>query len=251
MSKNRANPDAPDPIELVRALNPVDESQIEGHDSPTARHLLGQILAQPRRSSAGSQRRRQVLVWALVAALVTAFAWTLLRPITDPLGFACYAAPDLNADRVAIAADEALEPTACAPLWANRTLTNSGIVAPGGVPYLRACISPGGGLAVFPTADDRICDRLGLPEPDPASIPAADSVRGLAESLSRRINATSCLSIDTAGTMVRDVLDSSGLADWTVATLPTTAERPCASVAVDSETRTVRLVPIPGDGNSS
>ncbi|MGI8515031.1 MAG: hypothetical protein ACR2NT_07775 [Acidimicrobiia bacterium] len=250
-SKNRASSDAADPIELVRELNPIDETRIEGHDSPAARRLLGDILAQPRHSPAAPQRRRQILVWALVAAVVTAFAWALLRPITDPLGFACYAAPDLDADRVAIAADDALGPTACAPLWANRTLTNSRIVAPGGVPDLRACLSPGGGLAVFPTADDRICDRLGLAEPDPASIPAADAVRSLAESLSRRINATSCFSIDTAASMVRDALDDSGLADWTIATMPTTGERPCASVAIDSETRTVTLVPIPGEGDSS
>jgi len=246
-SKNRAKPDAADPIELVRALNPIDESQIEGHDSPTARRLLGDILAQPRHSSDAPHRRRQVLVWALVAALVTAFGWALLRPITDPLGLACYAAPDLDADRAAMAADGVLDPTGCALLWANRTLTNNAIVAPGEVPDLRACVSPGGGLAVFPTADNRICDRLGLAEPDPASIPAADAVRRLAESLSSRINATSCLSINRAASMAREALDDLGLADWTVATMPTTDGRPCASVAIDNESLTITLVPIPGE----
>jgi hypothetical protein len=105
-------------------------------------------------------------------------------------------------------------------------------------------VSPSGGLAVFPTADTQICERLGLLPPDPASFPEAEAVRQMTELLARRIGAD-CLSMEQAIAAVDLILEESDMDDWTVITMPTTAERRCASVAVDAANRTVTLVPIP------
>jgi hypothetical protein len=237
-------PDPPDPIDLVRATNPVDEADLPDNNSSEGRRLLAHILSQPRQTSTADRRWRQKVILVAAATLLVAAGWVLLRPVSEPLGLACYAAPDLDADRVAVALGTTLEATACAPLWANRTLTNPEIVAPGVVPELQACVSPSGGLAVFPTVDAQICEQLGLLPPDPASLPEAEAVREMTETLANRIGAK-CLSMDQAAEVVDQVLEDSDLGGWTVSTMPTTAERRCASVALDAINRTITLVPIP------
>jgi len=239
-------PDRPDPVRLIRASNPADEVDLEGHDSPAGRRLLAEILAQPRLPDRAQHRLwRRVGVLAAAAALLTAAAWVLLRPVTDPLGLTCYAAPDLGADRVAVAAGRDLDPAACSPLWADETLTNPAIVSPGDIPEFRACVSPSGGLAIFPTADDQVCNQLGLSKPDPASFPEAERIRRLTEALADRFGSVECLPMDEAVIVVREVLIQHGLLDWTVVTTPTTSDRPCGSVSIDAGNRTVGLVPIP------
>ncbi|MGH8925994.1 MAG: hypothetical protein ACRDWA_15365 [Acidimicrobiia bacterium] len=239
-------PDTPDPIKMIRASNPAEEAELGDHDSPQGRRLLAQILAQPRHQARADRRRwRRILILTAAAALLSAAAWVLLRPVTDPLGLTCYAAPDLESDRVALAAGTDLDPAACGQLWTNRTLTNQAIVAPGAIPELHACVSPSGGLAIFPNGDDQVCSRLGLADPDPASLPEAESLRHLADVLADRFGSVGCLSMDEAVAVVRRILDELGFREWTVVTTTTTPERQCASVAVDTANRTVVLVPIP------
>ena len=236
----------PDPIELIRAADPAARAELADHDSAEGRRLLAQILAQPRHPVPAPYRRwRRVVLLIAASSLLMAAAWVFLRPVTEPLGQACYAAPDLDADRVAVAFGTDLDPEACAPLWADRILSNPAIVAPGVVPEFRACVSPSGGLAVFPTADKQVCSRLGLSQPDPASIPEAERVRQLAETLADRFGSVACQSMDEAAAIVRQVLDEYAFTDWVVVTTTTTGDRRCASVALDVDSKQVALVPIP------
>lgn len=202
-------PDPPDPIELLRISNPADEAELEDPNSPEARRILARILAQPRRPVGTlGLRWRRLLILTAGGALVTAAALVLLRPVIEPMGLTCYSAPVLEADRVAVASGTGLETVACDPLWADLTLTNPAIVPSGVVPELRACVSPSGGLAVFPTTDAQICKRLGLLPPDPASLPEAELVRRMTEILARRIGDI-CLNMDQAAMVVEQVLGDS------------------------------------------
>lgn len=235
-----------DAIELLKAANPVVEAELPDHDSPAGRQLLTRIITQPRKPQASPPgKRRQVIVVALLALTLIAATWIILRPVTDPLGLSCYQTPDLEGNRVALPAGTDLDPQACTPLWENQTLTDPDIVPLGSVPPFQGCVTPTGGLAVFPTDDPAICNQLGLDPPDPASLPAAEAIRRLNDQLATHFSTQTCQPIDQAAQDVRRILDQAGFADWTITTSPASPDRPCASYALDNDNQTIHLIPIP------
>lgn len=236
-----------DPIELLRAANPVDESQLPGAESPQAQRLLAHIISQPRMPTRSVTLRRVVAVAVAVAALAAA-AWAIVQAVSDPLGLSCYQAPSLDSDRVGVAAVGDLDPSTCAPFWENGTLVNRDVTPPGQVPPLEACVSPSGGYAVFPSDDPALCDTLGLNPPDPASLPEADRIRNLTERIAAHFLDHDCQPLPEAEADIRRILDQEGLHDWTIHVGTPTPDRPCAAGSIDAATHTVLLIPFQGFG---
>jgi hypothetical protein len=239
----------PNAFALLRLADPVDQDTVRSPDSPPARQLLAEILQTPRDTPYRRHRRPdwQVAVGvALVTVLTIAATWLWLRPVTDPLGVACYAAVDLDGDRAARAGGSTLDPDdACGDYWRDRVLVNPDLVPPGSVPPLLGCVTDQGGLAVFPTDDPETCARLGLATVDPGSIDEGDTIRAVTDQLVDHFLAAGCLPLDQAERDVRQILDDNGFTDWTIIAGPPTEERPCASLAIDAPTRTITLVPMP------
>ncbi len=244
-------PEPPDAFEILVAADPVDETALPGHDSVHGTRLLAEILATPRPVVAPAPRRwaRRPLATALgiaVLGVVTvAAAWLTFRPVTDPLSVTCYQEVRLGGPSVAVASGGDLDPGLCQDEWRSGRLANAAVAAAGEVPPLTACLLQSGALAVLPTADEEICDALGLDRPDPASLPEGSAIRIVEHQLVDLFAAESCIDMDTAVAAVERELAAGGLTNWTVAAAPATPERPCASFSLDPPARTVHLVPLP------
>ena len=242
--------DPRDGLELLRANNPVDESNVEAHDSPRAQDLFAKIVATPRdetppRRISSSRRLRLVTALLAVAALTTAAAWLWTRTIDLPNAVTCYQAVDLAADAAAAPAGSEATVEACAPVWDAEILVNTGISPAGSVPPLTACVAENGSLAVFPTADTTICRSFGLAYPEPAGQEQADNTREVEAQLIAYFQSGNCISMAEAETNVRRILGESGFAEWMVQSQPENLERPCASHSLDTQSQTVHLIPIP------
>lgn len=238
-----------DGLDWLRALNPVDESEVEGPDSARAQNLLADIISRPREASAEGRVgwKPLRLALALMAGLLitTAAAWLWTAVIDKPNAVSCYQAPSVDADIAAAPATGEASADACAVVWQDGILENSDIAPTGSVPPLTACIAEGGGLAVFPTDDTTICGKLGLAQPDPAGQDQADTLRGVEETLISYFQSEPCIPMAEAEVQVRRILDGAGLTDWRVQSQPEHPDRPCASHSFDPESQTVHLIPIP------
>ena len=233
--------------ELVSA-NPVDRDRLPAGLSPWAQHTLAAILDTMRdagRPNTPRWKRRRLVVIAVVLLTLVALGatWILTRPVTQPQAIACFQAPNLDADRVAVQSGSSA--AACEHLWADGTLSNPTFGPAGSVPPLVACVSEAGSLFVFPSDDLSLCGRLGLAEPDPSPPQDADRVRAIIDDLANYFSDQPCIPIQRAADDVRRILDEQGATDWTIDATPGTDDRPCASVALDAEQTTVLLVPIP------
>ncbi|MFQ5524110.1 MAG: hypothetical protein ACE5F5_11130, partial [Acidimicrobiia bacterium] len=180
---------------------------------------------------------------AVLALATVAAAVYLTRQPTQISGIGC--TEDLSGDAVhVIEPTGGLDPQQWAALWADGTITNPGIVPPGEVPSLTGCVNDTGTLIVLPTDDQGVCERLGMATYLPPS-EAVTSIIGVQERLIEQINPHVCPSFDDAQRLVEQALADAGIDDWTVVvSQPPTDQQPCPSLAFDSATRRIMLVPI-------
>lgn len=234
----------------LRDINPVDEANVDGPDSPRAEELLATIIATPRDIREHGPARRPVrLAIILAAAALAAIAavWVTTQVVERPTAISCYQAVDLDADTAAAPAGGPATADACQPVWADGILANTDITPSGDVPPLTACVADNGSLAVFPTDDATVCEQLGLAYPEPLQQDTADDIRQLENQLIAYFQTEDCPTIETAADQVRRILDQAGLTDWTIQTQPANPQRPCASHSLVEESQTVILIPIPVD----
>jgi hypothetical protein len=213
-----------------------------------ARHLVRELSA--------SRRRRRLLLTLVPAVVIlltaaTGFtAYSLLR--TEPTHFesiGCYERPDLSSGVAVISPDGTGAVEQCGKLWQEGSMS-------GPVPQqLAACVLDTGPIAVFPSADARTCERMGLA--DLSARGRAESQRfvemrdavyaeiGTPASGSSRGSAK-CVREAAAREIVRRVLDRHGYADWRIVTAggEFSAQRPCADVSFDGGSKTALLLPM-------
>ena len=192
-----------------------------------------------------SGKRRLLVAVAVLAAVSVAATWLLTRDVTNPTAVVCYEEVSLDSDRAAAATGGDLDPSLCAAEWESGPLVNEDIVDKGEVPPLVGCVTDQGVLAVFPTYDQGICEELGLAQPNPGSFSEGNDIRQLQEDLIDHFSEQACQPMLAAEVDVREILDSSGFEDWQIRVGSSRPDRPCASHAVDPESKTIHLVPIP------
>jgi len=174
-----------------------------------------------------------------------------IRAISTPTAIGCYRAPTLDADVVAVASGESLDPSVCAPVWETGVLVNTDIVPVGSVPTFVACVTDRGSLAVFPSDDRTLCEQLGLAFPDDESIIPGETIRHLQDSLDAYFATHQCVPLEQAQNDIQRILTASGFTDWTIQTQPPRSDSPCASYGLDPQQSTIHLVPIPDLGQSN
>lgn len=245
--------DMPDPFDLLRANTPNEQASIDPY-GPEANRILSHVIHgvdrhrdRPDRPMNRLRQRRTVVLiaGAAVLILVTAMAWFIApRTIDDP-AITCYESTNLDANRVGTVADGVPTPDACVPYWQDSTLQLPDQPV-GAVPPLTGCITPEGGLAVFPTNDPSTCQRLRLA--DPSNEQPATGLEALAAAraeITEYIQSAPCQPINEAHDTVREILDRNGLADWATQITEGPPGDECASVAYRTEDKTIDIVPIP------
>lgn len=219
---------------FLRKANPVDEGAIleEGKAD------LEAILSQPVPPRPPNWR-----LWAVVVSIASIAATSAVAFLGfEPQAVGCY--QDVNLEASIVLDVSAAEPlAACAKVWAEGKLTSPAF--PDRKPPLYRCVRPGGGIAVFPTDDSGVCQRLGLDEFGETEAARAKSTKELTAALVDYLLAGNCRSIDDAADGIRNILDDSGFKDWKIISGVPTTERPCASFGIESQDKTIRLVPIP------
>lgn len=240
-------------FETFRAANPVDESTVPGPDSPEARALLTRITAtahdQPSRGRAYTRRRlATTIAVAILTLALAAAAWLTFRDITDPISVVCYREANLESDVSDAPIEGELDVSLCEGAWRDGILVNEDIVPAGQVPQLVGCALDSGNLAVFPSDDDTLCVRLGLAQPDPASVSEAQEIRQLTADLVEHFSRQDCQPIEAAEQDVRAILDSYDLRDWGVTVMPGDARDRCASFGLEADDQTVLIIRIPDLG---
>jgi hypothetical protein len=242
-----------DAFELLCRSDPVDETRLPDHQTPTAQQLLARILSEPRQAATpdrprrlSGRRLRVAVALALVALATIAAAWIAIRAISDPIAIGCYQALTLDSDRVAVASGGQLDPSVCAPIWEEQTLTNQQVAPAGSVPPLLGCVTDTGSLAVFPSDDPTLCEDLGLSRPDDQSIPEGDAIRQLNDQLIAYFDRQACVPFNQAQLDIESILKEMGFGDWTIEVEVGDPDYPCASFGLDTQQRTIHLIPIPG-----
>ncbi|HVL05567.1 MAG TPA: hypothetical protein VM388_06240 [Acidimicrobiales bacterium] len=247
-----------DPLERLRALNPVPAAEVALSTPDPA--LFDRITSLPRVPADPLRRRRRGrrLVPALVVTslLGGAAAFGLLRgDVSRPETVLCFQGPDLtaDADAVGVQADGSIE--TCAGLWRRGVF---GEVSE--VPPLVECVLPSGVAGVFPAAPGTdVCTALNLVPvgpPLPASTTTAPSapappppadvnarILGFRDAVLAQFLDTPCMAPAAGVDIVRRELDRAGLGDWTVVSGAFSADRPCATLSLHSPERQVILVP--------
>ena len=254
--------DTSDPLERLRAANPVSPADV-AHLRPDPA-LFGRITAARPVPSAHRPRRRggaRRLVPALVVASLVggaaAYGW-LRGDVSSPETVACFEAADPASSTEVVAVEAAGPVAACSALW-RRGVFGAGTE----VPPLVACVLSTGVAGVFPaTAGADVCTALNLvpitptqpPPPTTASPGPAPTPPAPAADLNTRILSfrdavlgqfidAGCMPPATGEDIVRRELDRAGLEDWTVLSTGYTAERPCATLSLHPDQRQVVLVP--------
>jgi hypothetical protein len=224
---------------------PAERDFPRGHQERRARHVVREL--------SGIRRRRRLVLTIVPAVLVlltaaTGFtAYSLLR--TEPSHFesiGCYDRADLGGDVTVVSADGRGAVAQCRELW------DAGAVGEQRPPRLAACVLATGPIGVFPSVDDRTCERMGLA--DLSQQGEAESQRfvrmrnavyakiGTPASGSSR-GSSHCVGEARARTIIRQILDMHGYADWKIAMAEDgfAPDRPCADVSFDGGTRTALL----------
>ena len=240
-----------DPFDILRDNDPVGPTGLPEATSPPAQALFESITSsEPPHGYRRTRRRRWLVAAAASVALLAAAAWALTRDVTEP-SVVCYAAADLDSDRVGISTGGVPTVEVCESVWVEGTLTNPTVRATE-TPPLTGCVTDSGELAVFPTDDPTICERLGLATPTapPVTSDLAPAVAAQNDLVTYMLS-QECISVADAERRVQATLDAHGLHDWTVQTQPPHPQRPCASLAFDNTTQTVLLIPIPTPESSN
>jgi hypothetical protein len=236
-----------DPLDLLRAANPIDDDRLLGPArSTTARDLCEQIISTSytRRPVRAMRRQWRLYLGTLIAVcgIGGGVAWAVtMRHADKVLTVGCYQHADLS--NASVVASDGRDPVdLCRDAW------RAGKVGPVTPAALIACVLPSGTAGVFPGRNptDEICQRLGLVQAAPPT--TSDQTAKLTvvrDVLSARLR-VACLPLDQASVLVQGELVAQKLTGWTVE-LPTAAtpERPCASLAIDEPGHRVILVPIP------
>lgn len=235
-----------DPLERFREADPARRTDPARPSDPAAQTIFQRITTSDDRSTTSRSRRRRRWIPLLVGAvfLMGAASYILFRPVTEPLTVGCYRAAAIDADRVVLpATSDASATDICSSAWApgGEFAADSA----GGVPPLEACVLDTGTLGVFPsTGTGNVCEQLGLADPDPGSTDDNQAVVELQDALIPQFLDT-CLDLTQATAVVESELASRNLDQWQLATnQPFSAERPCASLAIDPVTMTIELIPI-------
>lgn len=245
-----------DPIEALRAANPVDSRRLtDPSASSSARALFEeitmspQILAPPSSTVDDSDdsklprrlTRRVVMAPVIAIAVVglAAFAWAIApSTVTKPTTVGCYAADSLSSDAAVI--DGGSDPIgACSGLWAK------GQLGPPSAPLLAACVLPSGALGVFPSSSgEAVCGQMNLATPtQPYPNGESRAFESFKGAVVADFTATSCMSPAQAQSTVTRELDGHGLSTWTTSKATFTADRPCAGLAFNTDEHQVLLVP--------
>ena len=193
-----------------------------------------------------SRRRRWIAIAVAVLAIGSiAATYLLTRDVTEPTAVAYFSEPHPNSDVSAATLSGDFDASRCESEWVDGPLVNEDIVPKGQVPPLVACVSDVGNLWVFPTDDEGICDQLGLATPNPDSMSEGNEIRRLTEDLIDHFDEHECQPPPVAEVDVREILDERGFPDWEIKVGSPRPDRPCASLGVDSENKTIHLVTIP------
>ncbi len=199
--------------------------------------------AQPQPARPRLKKPAVVILVALLALAAIAAGLYLTRQPTQISGIGC--TEDLTLDAVhVVEPTDGLDPQRCAALWADGTTTNPDIAPPGQIPPLVGCVNDTGTLIVLPTNDQGVCERLGMAVfASPSD--ATSSIIEVQDRLIEQINPQVCPSFDDATRLAEQALADAGIEDWTVVvSQPPTDQQPCPSLAFDSATRQILLVPI-------
>ncbi len=250
-----------DIIELIRAANPfpsVEDVPARTYDLDAfiesvmtgARAASPDVVRELNEQRRRRSRRRGGLIIAGAAILGTtsaaaAYVVTRDQPSEPAALVSCHA------DERFPGAALALEPSAddpiarCTEAWREGRLPNPDEPsAPRAeAPALIACTGPGLGVNVFPSSDPELCQRLGMVT---AEVRLDDDGQAVVELQDRLIAATypDCVSSEDAAAEAQRTIDDLGVDGWTIEVIPPERDsQACARVAVDAETRTVRLVP--------
>ncbi len=190
--------------------------------------------------------RRSVLLVAIAAALFATGAgfYFATRAPTATLSVACHSDARLASDIYVVSQPATISPAACGPAWTSGLLVNAD-TEPGDVPNLVGCTLQSGVLGVFP-GDEQTCADLGLPVAKPVAAPIGPSVLDVTDS----VLLDRCVSIEQAAPQIRNQLNAAGLDFEVVPPVSRAADQPCASVAIDENTKTILIVPIPDNFDS-
>jgi hypothetical protein len=200
----------------------------------------------PRRRRACRPRRRLVLalgvpltVLALGAIGYAAF-WTSSSVLSA--GVVCHSDQRLDGSGAIFGLDGRRATAICAEAWRRGEVDET----THRIPPLRACIDPAvrGPIHVFATADPHYCERRKLtPAPRGGAGPDARRYAAFEHDAVRRLLQFRCAPATVARRIVTATLARHGLDDWRVDAAGFDAAHPCATLAIDSDERTVTLVP--------
>jgi hypothetical protein len=225
---------------------PAERDFPHGQQQRRVRHLVRELSA---------ARRRRRLVLALVPAVIvlltaaTGFtAYTLLR--TEPSHFesiGCFDRADLSANVTVVSPDGRSAVAQCRELWLEGDVGNP-------VPArLAACVLSTGPVGVFPSVDDRTCERMGLADLSPQGVAEGRRFVRMRNAIYGQIGtppsgsargSSHCVGEQRARAIVRRVLDAHGYSDWKVATGGEgfSPDRPCADISFDGGSKTALLM---------
>ena len=167
------------------------------------------------------------------------------QPARPEGGILCRAAASLTADAtlLQLSADPV---AACADEWAAGRIEGSpGGAATGGagVPPLVACIGTGGAIEVFP-GEPGTCAQLGLDEAAASPDSAAVAVAALQDRIATEVN-LACVPPAEVEAVLRQMLADAELSGWSIDATPDAATASCATVSINSVTRTLLIVARP------
>ena len=248
--------DSSDALARLGAANPVPAARVAllDPDPVLFRRIVagGGDAAVPRRHPRRRSARRLVPAFIVASLVGGAVGYAVLRDeVTKPATAACYERADLTAAiEVAAVGDEG-PLAACADMW-RRGAFGAGAE----VPPLTQCTLESGVVAVFPaTAGADTCAGLYLPPaPSSTTAPAPDAdpppdvnarVLAFRDATQPQFVTATCVTPAAGVDIVRRELGRAGLTGWTVTAEGFTAERPCATLSIRADARSVILVPAP------
>lgn len=196
------------------------------------------------------RHRRAVLITAIVLAIggvATAGYAALTGSSTESDGIGCYSGDEVSGSVTVVGLDGRTAAETCAEIWATGGVVAGAEKAPA---PLHACVSPEGGgpVRVLTSRDPSVCEKAGLIEdPTAGSDPAARRFGGFSSALSAALERGeyACAGPGRVRRLIEDLLAGHGLKGWTIVEGGSfgSADR-CATVALDSDIRTVTLVPV-------
>ncbi len=228
-------------------MSDLDFPRLPPQRSIPAERLAQRQLLLERHTMAASRpvrtpwwRRKLVVVpaVAVLAVSVTAAGRALLPGgmATQATTVSCHTTVSLQGD-TDIVGGGAVDPAeSCRNVWRS-----AGTNVP---PELAICLTPGGGIAVFPSKD--ACRTLGL-RPFMGVSDSARSFAAFQNEAITAVRADHCRPRSEIIDMIRRKLDAYGLQSWRIDDSgfgqPWAAGRPCASLAFDHDRSTVIIVP--------